>query len=130
MTTQLFPHIVADPDILSGRPVVEGTQVPVSTLIEQVAAGKSLDEVAREYGVSVEDVRTALEYAAWRTADPALPLQPTMPQSPADTGELSPLAAEEAHRLGLDVASMSPLGRDLLEIRARGIAAGDTPLLF
>lgn len=69
MQYQLYPHIIADPDILSGKPVVEGTHVPASTLIEQVASGKSLDEVARENGVSSEDVRAALNFGAQRAAE-------------------------------------------------------------
>lgn len=48
MTTQLYPHVTADPNILAGIPVVEGTSVPVSPLVAQVAKGKCLDEVARE----------------------------------------------------------------------------------
>lgn len=37
-------------------------------------------------------------------------------------------ADEQARALGLDPAALSPLGRDLLAIRAQGIAAGE-PLI-
>lgn len=56
----LAPHIVADPSIRSGRPVIQGSRVPV----EVVAAGLAIEEVASEYGITREDVLAALGYAA------------------------------------------------------------------
>jgi uncharacterized protein (DUF433 family) len=127
MSTQLYPHIVADSDVLSGRPVVEGTQVPVSTLIEQVARGKSLDEVARECGVSVEDVRSALEYGAQRAGEPAVAATPENKTSGGIFYAASDSQAveEEARRVGLDPTKLFPLGRCLLELRVQGIASGE-----
>jgi uncharacterized protein (DUF433 family) len=130
MTTQLYPHIIADPDILSGRPIVEGTQVLASTLIGQVAAGSSLKEVARQHGVSVEDVRAALEYAAELTGEPSVAIEPE--RETAGEASRPPVdrqaVEDEARRLGLDPADLSALGRDLLELRVQGIAYGE-PLL-
>ncbi len=52
--------ITVDPDVMSGVPVFAGTRVPVSALLENLAAGVSLDEflenfptVQREMAVSV-----------------------------------------------------------------------------
>lgn len=36
--------IVIDPEIMSGAPVFAGTRVPVEALLENLAAGVSLDE--------------------------------------------------------------------------------------
>ena len=60
----LAPRIVADPAIRSGRPVIEGSRVPVDVVVGQMAAGLAADEVATEYGITREDVLAALGYAA------------------------------------------------------------------
>jgi uncharacterized protein (DUF433 family) len=127
MPTQLYPHIVADPAILSGQPVIEGTQVPASALVEQVASGRSLDEVAREHGVRAEDVRAALEFAAQRAAEPVTD-NGRVHAGGETGGDLTPAGAEEARRLGLDPAKLSPLGRRLLDQRAK-IRASGIPML-
>jgi uncharacterized protein (DUF433 family) len=56
--------IVIDPEIQGGAPVVRGTRVPVSVLVEAVAAGDTVDEAASAYRVTVDQVRAALGYAA------------------------------------------------------------------
>lgn len=123
MQFQLYRHIVADPEILSGQPVVEGTQVTASTLITGVAAGKSLDAVAGEHGVTTEDVRAALEFAAQRAAEPVARDGAAHAVGQA-TNVLSPAGTEEARRLRLDPSTLSPLGKRLLEQRAKIRAAG------
>jgi|GEM_PF-1196382 uncharacterized protein (DUF433 family) len=127
MQIQLYPHIIADSAVLAGKPVIEGTQISASTLVAAVASGKSFKEVAREYGVTVADVRAALEYAAQRTDETVVPA-PTSASASAESQPLSPAAYEQAKALGLDIANISPLGRQLLEQRAKIIASGE-PLL-
>ena len=61
---RLAPRIVVDPKIRSGKPVIEGTRVPVDVVVGQVAAGIAVDDVAQEYGVARDDVLAALSYAA------------------------------------------------------------------
>ena len=53
-----------DPGIQGGAPVIRGTRVPVSVLLDAVAAGDSVDDVALAYRVTAEQVRAALAYAA------------------------------------------------------------------
>ena len=62
----IAPRISADPQVRFGKPVIEGTRVPVSVVVGAMAAGDSADEVAEEYGITLEDVRAALAYAAQR----------------------------------------------------------------
>ena len=62
----IAPRISADPQVRFGKPVIEGTRVPVSVVVGAMAAGDSADEVAEEYGITLEDVRAALDYAAQR----------------------------------------------------------------
>ena len=60
----IYPGISMDPDVRSGKPCVSGTRIDVATVVGLVAAGESVETVATEYGLSVEQVRAALGYAA------------------------------------------------------------------
>jgi uncharacterized protein (DUF433 family) len=64
MAIQLAPRIVADPNVRFGKPVIEGTRVPVSLVVAKLGGGMTMDEVSSEYELSVEDIRAALNYAA------------------------------------------------------------------
>jgi uncharacterized protein (DUF433 family) len=54
------------PLIRLGKPVIEGTRAPVSVMVGAVAAGDPWEEIAREYGITAEDIRATLAYAASR----------------------------------------------------------------
>ena len=62
--TEIAPRIVVDEKVRFGRPVVQGTRVPVDLVLGKLAAGMSSDEVAEEYGVTRDDVLAVLAYAA------------------------------------------------------------------
>jgi uncharacterized protein (DUF433 family) len=57
-------RIVIDPRIQHGKPVIRGTRVPVARIVGGLAGGMAVDEVMREYGITDDDVRAALSYAA------------------------------------------------------------------
>ncbi len=57
-------RIVIDPEVRHGKPVMKGTRVPVDVILGSLAGGMSVEEVAKEYGISKEDVLAAIEYAA------------------------------------------------------------------
>ncbi len=57
-------RIVIDPEIRHGKPVINGTRVPVDIILGSLAGGMSVEEVAEEYGITREDVLAAIEYAA------------------------------------------------------------------
>jgi uncharacterized protein (DUF433 family) len=65
-SSEIFPGIVSDKDILGGEAVIKGTRIPVALILGQLAAGMSTDEIVYEYDLSVEDIRAALGYAAKR----------------------------------------------------------------
>ena len=44
MTTELYPHIISDPDILSGAPVIVGAKVSAGSVVFAIASDKSLSE--------------------------------------------------------------------------------------
>lgn len=56
-------RIVIDPRIRHGKPVIRGTRVPVARIVSGLAGGMTVEEVAPEYAVTEDDVRTALSYA-------------------------------------------------------------------
>ncbi len=57
-------RIEINPEIRHGKPVIKGTRVPVDIILGSLAGGMSIEEVAKEYGITEEDVRAAIEYAA------------------------------------------------------------------
>lgn len=61
---EIAPRITVDSKVRFGRPVIEGTRVPVDLLVGKLAGGMTIEHVADEYGVTREDVLAALAYAA------------------------------------------------------------------
>ena len=53
--TIIAPRIAVDPQVQSGKPVIEGTRIPVSVLVGAVAAGDSVEAVAGDYGISPQE---------------------------------------------------------------------------
>lgn len=61
---RMAPRIAVDDAIRFGRPVVEGTRVPVDLVVGRLAGGLSVDQVCAEYDLTREDVLAVLAYAA------------------------------------------------------------------
>jgi uncharacterized protein (DUF433 family) len=64
MRIELAPRITVDPKVSFGKPVIEGTRVPVEIVVGKLGGGMSVDEVMQEYDLAREDVLAALTYAA------------------------------------------------------------------
>ncbi len=64
MPLEIAPRIVVDPKVRFGKPVIQGTRVPVELVIAKLAGGMSAQEIAAEYEITLEDVHAALSYAA------------------------------------------------------------------
>jgi uncharacterized protein (DUF433 family) len=57
-------RIEIDPRVCNGKPVIRGTRIPVSVVLEQVAAGISWEELIAEYPeLKHEDIQAALFFA-------------------------------------------------------------------
>ncbi len=66
MSPESFNRISFNADIMGGRACIRGTRIPVSVIVSQIAYGGSFDEVLAEYpDLERDDVRQAIEYAAW-----------------------------------------------------------------
>ena len=57
-------RIVIDPRIQHGKPVIRGTRVPVARIVGGLAGGMTFEELQKEYGITPDDIRAALEFAA------------------------------------------------------------------
>jgi uncharacterized protein (DUF433 family) len=65
MTLAGFPRISVDPQVCGGRPVVTGTRVRVSDVLEMLAGGASHAEILADFPYLTEDdVLAVLAYAA------------------------------------------------------------------
>jgi uncharacterized protein (DUF433 family) len=55
-------HIVLDPTVCHGKPVIRGTRVPVTIVIGSLAGDMTFEEVQREYDLTADDIRAALRF--------------------------------------------------------------------
>ena len=65
MAKEIAERITTDPDIMVGKPVVEGTRVPVELVLAKLAANPGLGEFFLDYPeLTVDDVKAVLAYAS------------------------------------------------------------------
>jgi len=56
-------QITVDPRICNGKPVISGTRIPVTVVLDQLAETGSVEEVVKRYPeLSPEQVTAALQY--------------------------------------------------------------------
>jgi uncharacterized protein (DUF433 family) len=74
-------RISYDPDICHGQACIKGTRIPVSVILDNLAAGLTDEEILTGYPtLSAADLKAALAYAADLAHERVLLLQP----SPSD----------------------------------------------
>jgi uncharacterized protein (DUF433 family) len=60
-----FDRIVSRPGVLAGKPCIRGTRISVELVLELIAGGASIDDIAKAYPhLPREDVEQAVRYAA------------------------------------------------------------------
>jgi uncharacterized protein (DUF433 family) len=58
-------RISVDPNICHGKVCIKGTRIMVSVILDNLAAGESVDSILRSYPtLKAEDIQAALWYAA------------------------------------------------------------------
>ena len=58
------PQIISQPDIMMGKPVIAGTRITVEHIVEQLAGGRTIDDILVAHPhITFEDIQTALIYA-------------------------------------------------------------------
>ncbi|MFN0151144.1 MAG: DUF433 domain-containing protein [bacterium] len=72
------PHIAAEPDVLSGKPVVRGTRLAVDFVLALFAAGWTEQQVLQNYpSLTPEAFRAVFAFAADTLGDEAVfPVRP------------------------------------------------------
>jgi uncharacterized protein (DUF433 family) len=57
-------RIEIDPRICSGKPVIRGTRILVTSILSQLAAGESFESIRAGFpGLGDDDIRAAIEFA-------------------------------------------------------------------
>ncbi|MBI2327822.1 DUF433 domain-containing protein [Candidatus Curtissbacteria bacterium] len=57
-------HIISDPKVLGGKPVISGTRISVELILDRVASGMSVKEILKDYPhLTAKQVQAALSYA-------------------------------------------------------------------
>jgi uncharacterized protein (DUF433 family) len=70
-----FERITIDPAKMRGLPCIRGLRIPVATILGQLAAGQSVDEILSDFpDLEAADIPAALEYAAAAVQERELPL--------------------------------------------------------
>jgi len=65
-----FKRITFNPNIMGGQACIRGMRIPVSLIINLVANGMTTEDIIKEYpDLEPEDVKEALQYAAWLTKE-------------------------------------------------------------
>ncbi len=68
-------RITVDPKVFQGQPCIRGMRIPVSLIVKLVSAVKTADEIIDDYPeLEKEDIRQALEFAAWVTSEKTFPI--------------------------------------------------------
>ena len=61
---ELLERIVVDENIMAGQPVIRGTRLTVTHILNLIAHGATVDEILEEYdGLTVDDVQACLLFA-------------------------------------------------------------------
>jgi uncharacterized protein (DUF433 family) len=69
-----LPRITSNPKIMGGKPCIRGMRVTVGVVVGLVATGHATKEILELYPyLEEEDIRQALEYAAWRAGEMEVP---------------------------------------------------------
>lgn len=56
--------IIINPKILSGKPIFEGTRIPVDLVLDLLSQNYNLEEILKEYpSLTKEDILSAIKFA-------------------------------------------------------------------
>jgi uncharacterized protein (DUF433 family) len=57
--------IISDPNIMMGKPIIVGTRITVEHILEQLAGGRTIQQILEAHPhITREDVQAAIIYAA------------------------------------------------------------------
>ncbi len=68
-------RITVNPKVFQGQPCIRNMRIPVSLIVKLISVGKTTDEIISDYPeLEKEDIKQALEFAAWLTSEKTYPL--------------------------------------------------------
>jgi uncharacterized protein (DUF433 family) len=71
-----FDRITFDPSVMGGRACIRGMRITISLVLNLVANGMTPPEILEAYPyLEAEDIRQALQYAAWLAEEQVYPLE-------------------------------------------------------
>ena len=77
MPDDLAELISIDPAVCHGQPVIKGTRVLVTVVLDALAAGLTPAEIVHHYpSLTAAGVRSAAAYGAWLAMQEVMPLVP------------------------------------------------------
>jgi uncharacterized protein (DUF433 family) len=66
----LFSRISIEPNICFGKPIIQGHRIPVSLILDLLAAGETIETIVEEYtGIEKEDILACIAYNAKLSRD-------------------------------------------------------------
>jgi uncharacterized protein (DUF433 family) len=70
-----FERITIDPAKMRGLPCIRGLRIPVATVLGQLAAERTVDQILADFpDLEAEDITASLEYATAAVQERELPL--------------------------------------------------------
>ena len=71
----LLGRLESDPEVCGGQVCVKGTRIPVTLILDALAAGETIEDILRGYPSLVrEDISASLAYGAKLARERILPL--------------------------------------------------------
>jgi uncharacterized protein (DUF433 family) len=61
---EIAPGIIVDTGIKGGKPIIQGTRVPVTLVLDKLAVETPFEEIMKEYDLTKEQILDVLKYAA------------------------------------------------------------------
>jgi uncharacterized protein (DUF433 family) len=76
VTQQQIDMIAIDPDVVHGQARIRGTRIPVSVILDCLAAGMTEDQILAQYPtLTVDGIRAAAAYGAALAREEIIPLR-------------------------------------------------------
>src|SRR5262249_38081533 len=70
-------RITSSPDVCHGKACIRGTRITIAVILENLAAGRSIEQVLQSYpSLSRPDVQAAMSYAAELAKENIIPFTP------------------------------------------------------
>ena len=69
---RLLQRIMLDPEVMAGKPIIQGTRLTVEYILNLLAHGATTEEILAEYqGLKIEDIQACFLFATKSLGDTA-----------------------------------------------------------